>query len=40
MTAREVAALVGGMVDSSPPQLQALINSVAADCGLHLYIRN
>ena len=23
-----------------PPQLQALINSVAAGCGLHLYIRN
>jgi hypothetical protein len=23
-----------------PPQLQALIDSVAAGCGLHLYIRN
>jgi len=23
-----------------PPQLQALISSVAAGCGLHLYIRN
>ena len=23
-----------------PPQLQALINSVAAGCGLHLYILN
>ena len=23
-----------------PPQLQALINSVAAGCGLHLYIPN
>jgi len=23
-----------------PPQLQALINSVTAGCGLHLYIRN
>jgi hypothetical protein len=23
-----------------PPHLQALINSVAAGCGLHLYIRN
>ena len=23
-----------------PPPLQALINSVAAGCGLHLYIRN
>jgi hypothetical protein len=24
----------------SPPQLQALISSVAAGCGLHLYIPN
>jgi len=23
-----------------PPQLQALMDSVAAGCGLHLYIRN
>jgi len=23
-----------------PPQLQALMNSVAAGCGLHLYIPN
>jgi hypothetical protein len=23
-----------------PPQLQALISSVTADCGLHLYIPN
>jgi hypothetical protein len=33
------AALVAGMVESAPPpQLQALMNSVAAGCGLHLYI--
>jgi len=25
--------------EAQPPQLQALINSVAAGCGLHLYIR-
>ncbi len=34
------AALVAGMVRQAPPppQLQALIDSVAAGCGLHLYI--
>jgi hypothetical protein len=33
------AALVGRLVERVPaPQLQALINSVAAGCGLHLYI--
>jgi len=25
---------------NAPPQLQALISSVAAGCGLHLYIPN
>jgi hypothetical protein len=35
------AALVAGMVGQAPPpQLQALINSVAAGCGLHLYTPN
>ena len=35
------ATLVAGMVQRPPPpQLQALINSVAAGCGLHLYIPN
>ena len=35
------AALVGSMVKGAPPpQLQALINSVAAGRGLHLYIPN
>jgi hypothetical protein len=34
------AALVAGMVQGAPPPLQALINSVAAGYGLHLYIRN
>jgi hypothetical protein len=35
------AALVAGMVQGPPPpQLQALIDSVAAGCGLHLYIPN
>jgi hypothetical protein len=35
------AALVERMVQRAPPrQLQALIDSVAAGCGLHLYIPN
>ena len=35
------AALVAGMVDGAPaPQLQSLIDSVAAGYGLHFYIRN
>ena len=35
------AALVDCMVQGAPPaQLQALMNSVAAGCGLHLYIPN
>ena len=35
------AALVDRMVQGAPPpQLQALISSVAAGCGLHLYIPN
>jgi hypothetical protein len=35
------AALVGRLVQGAPaPQLQALISSVAAGCGLHLYIPN
>ena len=35
------AALVAGMVQAPPPpQLQALISSVTAGCGLHLYIPN
>jgi hypothetical protein len=35
------AAVVDRMVQGAPPpQLQALINSVAAGCGLHLYIPN
>ena len=34
-----IAALVDRMVQGAPPpQLQALISSVAAGCGLHLYI--
>jgi hypothetical protein len=34
-------ALVAGMVDGAPPrQLQALISSVTAGYGLHLYISN
>jgi len=28
------------MAVAQPPQLQALMNSVAAGCGLHRYIRN
>jgi hypothetical protein len=35
------AALVAGMVGQAPPpQLQALMNPVAAGCGVHLYIPN
>ena len=35
------ATLVAGMIQGAPPpQLQALIDSVAAGCGLHLYIPN
>jgi hypothetical protein len=35
------ASLLERLVERAPsPQLQALVNSVAAGCGLHLYIRN
>jgi hypothetical protein len=35
------AALVAGLVHGAPPpQLQALINSLSAGCGLHIYIPN
>ena len=38
---REVAISYTISKDVAPPrQLQALINSVAAGCGLHLYIPN
>jgi hypothetical protein len=39
MLANVCGSIAAGDV-TMPPQLQALINSVAAGCGLHLYIPN